>query len=236
MVLIECDTISSPASFRRWRKSASDFFLKRAVADRGQLVDEIPVEGDAHRHAEAEPGLHAAGIGAHRHVHEVAELGEVGDVVDQRVGIHAVDPRHEAHVLLAGERGVEAAAEPERPGDRLGAADRAGIRLHDAGDHAEQRRLAGAVAAQHPDLGARGQCQVQPVEHHLAAGRRQVVLGNVAEFDHLAESEEQHVERRPDASRSAASEPTGAPSSAGAGRRAAGWRGCGGFRQPRGSD
>ena len=30
MVLIECDTISSPASFSRLRNTASDFFLKAA--------------------------------------------------------------------------------------------------------------------------------------------------------------------------------------------------------------
>ena len=140
------------------------------------------------------------GIGADRHVHEVAELGEVGDVGDQRLGVDAVDPRDEAHVLRAGQLRVEAAAEPERPGDRAVAADRAGVGLHQPGDHADQRRLAGAVAPEHPDLGARRQRQAQPVDDHLAAVRRAVFLREVAELDHAPalEPEEQHVERGAD--------------------------------------
>ena len=84
MVSVECEVISSPASFRRFLKTASDLLLEAGVADGGDLVDQVPVEGDAHRHAEGEPRLHARGIGAHRHVDEVAELGEVLDVGHQR--------------------------------------------------------------------------------------------------------------------------------------------------------
>ena len=137
------------------RKAFERLLPEGGVADGGDLVDQVPVEGDPHRHAEGEPRLHARGVGAHRHVHELAELGEVVDEVDHRLGVHAVDPRDEAHVLRAGQVGVEAAGEAERPGDRAMPADLARGRADGAGDHAEQRRLAGAVAPEHADLGPR---------------------------------------------------------------------------------
>ena len=150
----ECEVTRIPASASRVRKALERLVAEGGVADRGDLVDQVPVEGDAHRHAEGEPRLHAGGIGAQRHVHEVAELGEVLDEVDHRLGVHAVDPRDEAHVLRTGQVGVEAAGEAERPGDRPVPADLPGIGPDRPGDHPEQRRLAGAVAAEHPHLGA----------------------------------------------------------------------------------
>ena len=83
MTFGECEVISMPASLQPVLEDGEALRRKAAVADGGDLVDEIPVEGDPHRHAEGEPRLHARGIGAHRHVHEVAELGEVGDVGDR---------------------------------------------------------------------------------------------------------------------------------------------------------
>src|SRR3546814_17211033 len=60
--------------------------------------------------------------------------------------------------------------------------DRAGIRLLLAGDHLEQRRLAGAVGADDADDRARRRDEAQVVDQQAVAE----ALGDVVELDHLA--------------------------------------------------
>ena len=57
----------------------------------------------------------------------------------------------EVEVLAAGQLAVEAGAELEQAGDAAVHLDLAGGRPQDAGEHLEQRRLAGAVGADQPD-------------------------------------------------------------------------------------
>ena len=186
MVPVECDTIRSPASFSRCLKTASDLRLEGGVADGGDLVDQVPVEGDAHRHAEGEPRPHARGIGAHRHVEEVAELGEVLHVGDERVGVDAVDARHEAHVLRAGEIAGEAAAEAERPGDRGVPADRAGSGRTVPAIMPRSVDLPAPLRPSTPTLAPAGRVRVKSSSTTLRPWVGEVVLADVAELDHRA--------------------------------------------------
>ena len=108
------------------------------------------------------------GIGAHRHVHELAELGEVLDVGDERVGIHAVDPRDEADVLRAGQVGVEAAAR-----SRAARRSSACRRISPASGCTVPAIMPSSVdlpaplRPSTPTLAPRGRARLRSVEHHL---------------------------------------------------------------------
>ena len=64
--------------------------------------------------------------------------------------------------------------------DRVAHLQRAGVGLLLAGDHAEQRRLAGAVRADHPDDPAAGQVEAEVVDQHPVA----VGLAQPGRLDH----------------------------------------------------
>ena len=118
------------------------------------LVDEEDVGVDVHGDREPEPHVHARRVVPHLHVDELLELGERHDLVEdaRRVLLRQTEDRrvHE-DVLAAGELGVEAGAELEQRGQPAPGDDLALVRLQDAGDALEQRRLAGAVVAEDPD-------------------------------------------------------------------------------------
>ena len=81
------------------------------------------------------------------------------------------------HLVAAGDLLVERLAGIERVArlvdiaelHRLADLDRAVVRLLLAGDHAEQRRLAGAVRPDHPDDAAGRQLEGQAVDEELVA-------------------------------------------------------------------
>src|SRR5262249_17390996 len=75
----------------------------------------------------------------------------LGDLV---VG-EAEEPRVVGDVLATGEERVEPGAELEEARDAALEGDRAGARLHGAGDDLEERRLAGTVYADDAGRGAR---------------------------------------------------------------------------------
>jgi hypothetical protein len=112
-----------------------------------------------HGDREREAAVHAGRIGPHRHVHEVLELCEVDDLVVALGQLRASEAGREAaedHVLAAGELAVEADAEREQRAHAPLDLDAAGGRRQDAGDRPHERRLAGAVGADHAhDLAVR---------------------------------------------------------------------------------
>ena len=58
--------------------------LEALVADGEGLVDEDDLGIEVDRHREAEPHVHAGGVGPDRHVDEALELGEGDDRVEAR--------------------------------------------------------------------------------------------------------------------------------------------------------
>ena len=128
---------------------------------------------DVHGHREPEPHEHARGVELHLVVHEVLELGELDDVVEDPVGLLAGEPEErgvQVDVLAAGELGVESGAELEQRGDAPALADDARRRAQDAGDHLQQRGLARAVVPDQAERRALGD-----VERDVA--QRPEVLG-----------------------------------------------------------
>ncbi len=66
--------------------------LEGGVADGHDLVEQEDVRVEVRGDREAEAGVHAARIGAHRSVDEVAELRELDDVLHPRLDLLAADP------------------------------------------------------------------------------------------------------------------------------------------------
>ena len=128
--------------------------LEGLVADGEDLVEQEDVRVEMRRDREAEPHVHPRGVGAHGPVDRLLELGEGDDLVEALADLRALEPVDgavEEDVLAAAEVGVEAGAELEQRADPAADLDAARRRLDDPGDQAQQRRLAGAVAADEPD-------------------------------------------------------------------------------------
>ena len=160
------------------------FLLEAVVADLGDLVDQIPVEGDGHADGEGEPRAHARGVSRNRHREEGAELGEVADEVENAVGVLAVDAGNEARVVDAGRAGVEASGEAERPGDSALGDDMPAVGALGTGNEAQERGLAGAVLADDGDVAAlEGEGGV--AEHVLAAAADLVGFADLDQADHV---------------------------------------------------
>jgi len=139
---------------------------ERLVADRQHLVDQqhvgIGVDGDR----EAEADVHAGGVVLDRLFHEVAETGELHDLVIAPPDLALREAEHGAvdeDVLAPRNFGVKTGAKLNHGGDPPGDGDPPGGRLEHAGDQLQEGGLARAVAADHPE--------------RLAAGDREVDAG-----------------------------------------------------------
>jgi len=126
---------------------------ERGVAGREGLVDHQDLVALGGGDREPQALRHAGRVGAHRQVDEVADAGEVDDLLVARLdlgGRHAHGEAAEHHVPLAGEvveqRGVH--AEQRR---LAGGVHGALLRGQEPGDGTEQRGLAGTVPADHAD-------------------------------------------------------------------------------------
>ena len=120
------------------------------VADREHLVHEQHVGIDVNRHGEPEPHVHAGRVRLHRRVDELAQLGELDDLVEALLDLALGQPEHDAvdeHVLAAGDFRVKAGAELDERRDAALDRDGAARRLRDAGHQLQCGALAGAVAA-----------------------------------------------------------------------------------------
>ena len=104
------------------------FFAKRLVANRDHLVNQINLEINRHTQSKRETCPHATRIGAQRHIEIVAEFGELADVLSDLCRVETIYPRHEPHVLFAGEVVMKSACESNRPGNPHMAHDLSAIR------------------------------------------------------------------------------------------------------------
>src|SRR5215208_636282 len=106
------------------------------------------------RDREPETHIHARRVGPHRHVDELFELRERDDLVHLLVhvpALEAMDGAVHVHVLAAGEVRMETGTELEERGNAAADLEATARRAEDTGDHAKERRLAGAVPADDPD-------------------------------------------------------------------------------------
>ena len=90
------------------------------VADREHLVDEQHVGIDVDRHGEPQPHVHAGRVGLDRRVDELAQLGELDDLVEALLDLALGQAEHDAvdeDVLAAGDLRVKAGAELDQRRD-----------------------------------------------------------------------------------------------------------------------
>ena len=150
------------------------------VADGERLVDHEDFRVDVRHDGEREPHDHAGRVGLDRLLDEVADVGERADGVEPRFDLllrQADDVAVEEDVLAPAELGAEARAQFEDGRDAAVRRHAAGGGLQRAADDLQQRRLAGAVAADDadglaaPDVEADvGERREFPVILALAAG------------------------------------------------------------------
>ena len=108
------------AAFDELADALLALLLEEDVADGEGLVDDEDIRLDDGRDCERDASDHAAGVVLERHVHEVAKLSEVDDVVevgvDELLGI-AEKRAVEVDVLACGELDVKARAKLDKRGD-----------------------------------------------------------------------------------------------------------------------
>jgi len=155
--------------------------LEVGIPHRQRFIDNQHIRAVRGSHAEGQPHLHAAGVHPHRLVDVVADLGkgfdlghEAADVLDT---VTEQLPGHEG-ILPTGKIGVEAHTQFEQGGDPAGDVDVAGGGLGGAGDHLEQRALAGTIDADDADRLTGFDSEVDILQHPgermagLAAGQQ----------------------------------------------------------------
>src|SRR6478736_4264641 len=135
-------------------RSRSDVGAELAVAG-GEGVfghEDFRVDLDGHR--EAQPGIHAARVRADRSLEELADVGEIDDLVVAASGLLLAPPHDggvQVDVLAPGELRVEPGTGRDQARDPTTREHRALVRAHRAVDQLEQRRLAGAVETHQTD-------------------------------------------------------------------------------------
>ena len=143
----EQDGLAAPAEFRELVEA---LVREALVADGQHFVDEQHVGVDMDRDRKPEAHVHARRIGLHGRVDELAQLGELDDLVEPLLNLPFGEAEHDAvdeHVLAAGDFRMKAGAElDERRDAAVDAHDAAG-RLRDAGDELQRRALARSVPA-----------------------------------------------------------------------------------------
>ena len=152
------DEHDRPAALLELEDLPEALALERLVADGEHLVEQQHVGLDVRGDREAETHVHPRRVRPHGQVDEVLEPGERDDLVQllaDRRAAEAVDRAVEVDVLAPRHVGVEARAELEQRADASADRHRAGRRLDDSGEQPQQRRLAGAVAADEADRSAR---------------------------------------------------------------------------------
>src|SRR5262249_18506045 len=103
---------------------------------------------------EAQPDVLTGRVVLHLVVDLVGELRELDDRVEHLVDLAAAQAQQggvQVDVVPAGQLAVEAGPQLQQRGDPARDRDVAAARAQDAGEHLQQRRLAGAVRAGQPD-------------------------------------------------------------------------------------
>ena len=148
------------------------------VADREHLVDEQHVGIDVDCHRESEAHVHPGRIGLHRRIDELAQLGEVDDLVEAILDLALGQAEHDAvdeDVLAPGNLRVEAGSQLDER--RYPSLDlhRAARRLRDARDELQRRALARSVA---PDDAVGG--TLRHVEGHIGERGERFIRRQIA--------------------------------------------------------
>ena len=126
--------------------------LEGRVADSEHLVEQQDLRIEVRRDREREPDLHSRRVALDRDVDEVADPGELDDLVELplRLGArHAEDRPVEKDVVATAELRMEAGSHLEQTADPSVDLGASGARLGDPAQDRQQRRLAGAVGADH---------------------------------------------------------------------------------------
>jgi len=141
--------------------------LELLVAHGDDLVDDedfrVEIDGDG----EPEPHVHPGGVDLDGRVDEVADVGELDDLVDRRVDLalaHPEDRPVEVDVLASGELPVKARTEFQERGDTAVHQQPSRCGPVDAGEDLEHGRLAGAVVADEAEGRAAGDVEAHVVE------------------------------------------------------------------------
>jgi hypothetical protein len=140
-------------------------------------------------HGKAQPGNHAARVGAHGFVDEFLQLAELDDRGEIAANFDAAQPQQrsvEMDVLETGEIGMKTGAELEQGPNAALAPDRAGGGAGDADDDAQQRAFAGAVGSEYRDaltrldaerdVPQRPECAAFPLQSFPGPLRQQLAL------------------------------------------------------------
>ena len=135
------------------------------------------------RDREGEPHIHARREPLDRRVEKLLHLGEGDDLVEPPFDLgapHAENGAVEIDVFAAGQFGMKAGADFEHAGDPAGELDASLVGLGDAADHLEQRRFAGAVAADDADDFAALDLEGNVLERPKILGGRRRAVGRLA--------------------------------------------------------
>ena len=142
--------------------------LEAEIADGQHLVDQQSLRSDAARDREGEAEPHAVAVRAQGMVEELLELREGDDLGEHPLHLALAEAGEDARrdrVLASREERVEGVAEGQDRGDVVWPGEPARGRLAEAGDEAQQGRLARAVRSDHAD----GRALVD-LEAHVAQG------------------------------------------------------------------
>ncbi len=147
--------------------------LEFRVAHRDDLVDQQDLGLHVHRDRESETHVHAARVDLHRFVDEVADAGELDDVVDRRRHLTPGEAEHGAvqvDVLATGQVRVEARSELEQGRQPSGGLDRALGGTVDSRHESQQRRLPAAVVSDETEERARRDLEIDVAQHPELVG------------------------------------------------------------------
>ena len=142
------------AAFRDLRHLSQTLFLELGVADREHLVDDQNFGFQMRRDRKRQPHIHARGESLDRRIEKLLHVGEGDDLIEPPFDLgapHAEDGAVEIDVFAAGQFGMKPGADFEHAGDPADELDASLVGFGDAADHLEQRRFAGAVAADDAD-------------------------------------------------------------------------------------
>ena len=156
---------------------------KARIAHRQAFVNEKTVELDGHRQRKGQAHRHAHGIVLHRFAQVDAELGELLDKGHQRLPVLAIDAADEFQVVEAGQVGLESARESQRPAHAHATFDAPAGGPFGAAEQADERALAGAIAAQDAHVAAALQVEAQMVQHLPAPEAGAVGLAHPVQAD-----------------------------------------------------
>ena len=148
--------------------------LERRVADREDLVDEQDVGVHLDHHAERQADHHPARVVLELDLGELAELGEVDDLIEPAAGLARAEAEHRGvdhHVLTGRQVRVEPHPELDERRHVPGHEDAPRVGAVDAGHALQQRRLPRPVA---PD--DREELPAPDGEGHVAQRPQLVVL------------------------------------------------------------